>query len=225
MQNTDIADLQTHSRDEIEKIKNQVVNGEINKIALKNTLENMRSTLDYLARDIVLHLKKANPNVKEKVYFPYGQRENHFKKSIKRNFPTLKGSNSDIYDIIESIQPYKQNHNWLTDLCGLTNDAKHNYLSKTENIKTTTINQPGLGTISGRNITMSNNYVDGVRQDDVHVDSNGEATVTEYAGNTIITQNNRIKFHGKEIEIVPFISLCHKNIDKLSKDIWALLNV
>lgn len=225
MKNTDIAELQKHSRDEIVKIENQVANGDINKVALKNTLENLRSILDYLARDIVLHLKITNPNVKEKVFFPYGQRENHFKNSINRNFPTLKNSHSDIYNIIEAVQPFKQNHNWLTGLCGLTNDAKHNFLSKTENIKTTTVRQPGLGTFSGSNIFLSNNYVNGIRQDDVYIDSNGEATVTEYASTTIITHNNRIKFQGKEIEIVPFILLCHRNIEKLVKDIWALLNI
>jgi hypothetical protein len=225
MQNTDIAELQTHSREEIVKITSQVESGEINKVALKNILENLRSTLDYLARDVVLHLKNTNPNVKEKVYFPYGQRENHFKSSIKKNFPTLKSSAPEIYDVIEAIQPFKQNHNWLTDLCGLTNDAKHNFLSKTENIKTTMVNQPGFGTISGTNITMSNNYVNGVRQDDVHINPKGEATVAKHAGTTIITHNNHIKFQGKEIEIVPFIALCHTNIEKLAKDIWALLNV
>ncbi len=225
MQNTDISELLAHSSDEIIKITNQAKNAEIHKVALKNLLENMRSTLDYLARDIVLHLKKSNPNIKEKVYFPYGQRENHFKESIKRNFPTIKQSNSEIFDVIEAVQPFKQNNNWLTDLCGLTNDTKHNFLSKTENIKTTTVSQPGLGTISGRNSVMSGNYVNGVRQDDVHIDSNGEVIVTKYAGNTIITHNNKIKFQGKEIEIVPFITLCHENIEKLANDIWASFNI
>src|SRR5450631_557836 len=40
-----------------------------------------------------------------------------------------------VHTLVQDIQPFKCGDPWLVDLCGLTNDAKHNNLSKTENKK------------------------------------------------------------------------------------------
>jgi len=84
MRNDDLRQLLHHSDLETKNISISVKNGEVNKVFLKNSLENLRSALDYLAKDISRKLK-LNPqskNLPEKVYFPYGQKENHFKLSI-----------------------------------------------------------------------------------------------------------------------------------------------
>jgi len=228
MGNGDIRQLLEHCTIEISNLSKTAGNGEINKVFLKNTLENLRSALDYLAKDILIKLK-SNPNLQtkklpEKTYFPYGQKENHFKKSIQRNLPFLKQSEPKVYDLLESIQPFRSKHNWVVDLCSLTNDAKHNNLSKIENQKNVIVEQKGIARIEGgRNVVMSNNYVNGVRQDDVFIDGNGEVNVEKYSETTIITSHNRIKFHGKELEIIPFLTYCEQEIKTLSVNIELLL--
>lgn len=226
MHNDDIRQLLEHCDTEIKNIDKSIKNGELNKVLLKNTLENLRSTLDYLAKDILTKLKSSpsNNSLSEKVYFPYGQKHNHFKKSVQRNLPPLKKDDPQIYDLLESIQPFKSKNNWVVDLCSLTNDAKHNSLSKTETQKSTVVEQKGFARIEGgRNISMHNNYVNGVRQDDVFIDSNGGISIVKHSGTTIVTSNDRIKFHGKELEIIPFLTHCHLEIARLNKNIEPLL--
>ncbi len=91
MKNDDIRHLLEHSEAEIQSIGKSINEGEVNKISVKNTLENLRSVLDYLAKDILIKLKSnpKNRTLPEKIYFPYGQKENHFKNSISRNLPPL----------------------------------------------------------------------------------------------------------------------------------------
>lgn len=218
MLNEDIYELFEHAKNEISSISVQANNGTINKVALKNTLENLRSILDYVAQDIRDKLKsKKGKSIKEKVYFPYGQRENHFLKSVDSNLPSLSQCCPKIYTLVESIQPFISGDSWLVDLCGLTNDAKHNALSKIENQKSNTIYQGGvpMGTFgSGCEINMWGNTVNGVRQDDVQIRSDGTITIRPISGQTFFIENNKILFHGKKIEVVPFLNKCYKNLSQ-----------
>ena len=192
MHNDDIKQLLEHCDTEIKIISDQVKKGDINKVSLKNILENLRSALDYLAKDILYKLKSdpKNKALSEKIYFPYGQKENHFKKSVQRNLSPLKQCEPKIYDLLEGIQPFKSKNNWVVELCLLTNSAKHNNLSKTESKKTTVVEQKGIARIEGgSNIEMSHNYVNGVRQDDVFINDKGEASIVKHSGTTLITTN------------------------------------
>lgn len=129
MHNKDIQDLLEHTQNEITSISELAQKGTIKKVVIKNTLENLRSILDYAAQDIKVELKRHNKNgVPDKIYFPYGQRENHFKKSIKDNLPGLPKHLPVLHALIQDMQPFKCGDSWLVDLCGLTNDAKHNNL-------------------------------------------------------------------------------------------------
>lgn len=108
MHNQDIKELLEHTQKEISSISEQAKIGTIDKVALKNTLENLRSVLDYAAKDIQRKLKDiAKSKIPEKVYFPYGQRENHFKKSVDRNLPSLLAHLPTIYTLVQNIQPFK----------------------------------------------------------------------------------------------------------------------
>lgn len=223
MHNRDIQELLEHTQNEISTISEQSKNGTINKVSLKNTLENLRSILDYSAQDMHSKLKTLSKNkIPDKVYFPYGQREKHFKNSVKRNLPNLSEHMPSIHSLVLDMQPFKSGDSWLVDLCVLTNDAKHNNLSKTENRKSRTIHQGGMALVEfgeGAQVTMTGNRVNGVLQDDVFIDSNGTTKIKPVAGNTLITENNKIQFHGKQIEVVPFLESCHKNLSKFAADL------
>ena len=223
MHNRDIQELLEHAQNEISTISEQSKNGTINKVSLKNTLENLRSVLDYAAQDMQSKLKTlTNNKIPEKVYFPYGQRENHFKKSVKRNLPNLSDHMPSINSLVLAMQPFKSGDPWLVDLCGLTNDAKHNNLSKTENKKSRTIHQGGMALVEvgeGSQVTMRGNRVNGVLQDDVFIDSDGATTIRPVSGQTLIRENNKIQFHGKQIEVAPFLEACHRNLSKFAADL------
>lgn len=224
MVNPDINALLTHTKSEIESLKKQANNSEINKIALKNILENLRSILDYHSKDVSCKLKEKQVPISDKVYFPYGQRENHFKKSIDKNLPKLKELNDSLYAVIENEQPFKSHDNWIVDLCSLTNEAKHNHLSKTENQKTVSIRQGNFINIEGgRNIILSNNYANGVRLDDVFVNNNGDVNIVKHSGTTLVIENNRILFDGKAVEVIPFLDRCHEKIATLTNRITEQL--
>ena len=223
MHNLDIQELLEHTQNEISTISDQSKKGTINKVSLKNTLENLRSVLDYAAQDMQSKLKTLTSNkITEKVYFPYGQRENHFKNSVKRNLPNLSELMPSIYSLVHAMQPFKSGDSWLVDLCGLTNDVKHNNLSKTENNKIRTIHQGGMPLVTvgeGAQVTMRDNRVNGVLQDDVFIDSDGTTTIRPVSDQTLITENNKIQFQGKQIEVVPFLETCHKNLSKFAGDL------
>lgn len=71
----------------------------------------------------------------------------------------------------------------------------------------------------GSQVTMIGNRVNGVLQDDVFIDSDGITTIRAVSGKTLVTENNEIHFHGKQIEVVPFLDTCHKNLSKFVVDL------
>ncbi|MDF9390692.1 hypothetical protein EXZ60_18170 [Vibrio sp. 1151_11] len=218
MYNQDIRDLLEHSRDEIVEICKQAESGEIKKVALKNTLENLRSVLDYAAQDIQSKLKTlTSKKIPAKVYFPYGQRENHFNNSVKKNLPSLDATMPIVHKLLLDMQPFKSGDSWLVDLCSLTNDVKHNSLSKTENKKTKTIYQGGVPIVrvgTGSQVIMTGNRVNGVLQDDVTIHSDGSTEIKPVSGQTDIVENNMIQFHGKQMEVAPFLEKCFQNLSQ-----------
>jgi hypothetical protein len=226
MYNEDVKELLEHSKQEIYVISEQAKLGTANKVAIKNALENLRSILDYHGQDLLNVLKKkiSNKKLKNKVNFPYGQKENHFKKRAKDELPYLNEVLPDVYQLIENIQPFKSKDNWLIDLCSLTNEAKHSNLSKTKHQKSVSINQGNAIHIEGAtNLVLKSNYVNGQRQDDVYVNNNNVVKVVKHSGTTLITENNMIKFDGKEIEVGPFLKKCHSNMEEFSSDLSRIL--
>ena len=110
-------------------------------VDIKNAMENLRSSLEYMAQDVYETLitpyrKTKNLKTITKIYFPYGKDEQHFRSMIKHNLPDLEIIKPDIYFLIESMQPHVCNDTWLDDFCKILNDNKHMSLSpqiRTEN--------------------------------------------------------------------------------------------
>ncbi len=104
------------------------------RVDIKNVMENLRSSLEYMAQDvhetlITPYRKIKNLKAITKVYFPYGKDEQHFRSSIKHNLPDLEIIKPDIYFLIKSMQPHVCNDTWLYDFCTILNDTKHISLS------------------------------------------------------------------------------------------------
>lgn len=93
------------------------------KIDIKNIFENLRSALDYLAHDISEHLATSKPKI---LYFPIRHSLAEFTATMAKDYPGVEGNNTDIYSILEQVQPY--NKPWLGNFNKLNNNNKHQKL-------------------------------------------------------------------------------------------------
>jgi len=121
------------------------------RINVKNLMENLRSILDYTARDIYEdvcrnHRQKLGKTDPRNIYFPYGRKENDFKSGIGSNLPDINNLSPSIYSAIKSIQPFVSNNSWLCDLCEINNTNKHDKLTPQirNEIETYTVKGPNV---------------------------------------------------------------------------------
>lgn len=103
-------------------------------VRIKNFLENLRSALDYLAKEIFDRFCTQPANKRPiAVYFPIlGKTPNasDFKPFMKGRFPGLQQSCPSIYSKLESYQFYKSASNeWLVQFNELCKENKHEQLS------------------------------------------------------------------------------------------------
>lgn len=89
---------------------------------IKSAVEHLRSCLDYCAQDIS-EMKTGRRG--EKIYFPYGETEELFHKSVQRNIPGLQTKSPQVYSLLENLQPHRSDSPWLVQLCKDTNQVKH----------------------------------------------------------------------------------------------------
>lgn len=120
------------------------------KIDIKNLCENLRSVLDYLAKDI--HDKYCTKSATgERFYFPILPDKTQFGAQMLRWFPNLQATRPDLHSYLESIQPYNSNKTkWLGIFNRVNNENKHGDLieqtrSETKQVKVTT---HGVGEVS-----------------------------------------------------------------------------
>jgi len=134
--NSDIQALIDTAKQDFEKIKNEYQKSlhdeEISsslRISIKNCLENIRSSLDFLGYQIS---EENCPNKNSKIYFPiFFSDKQSFDKFMTKTYPNLKNNNSGLYSQIESIQYYinPSENEWMKDLVILVNENKHRKLT------------------------------------------------------------------------------------------------
>ena len=100
------------------------------RIPVKNLMENLRSALDYMAHDIYDTCCKPARTAAGRpdplnIYFPYGRTDPDFRSGVGSHLPDLENQNPTVYDLVESIQPFRCNDPWLYDLCSILNENKH----------------------------------------------------------------------------------------------------
>jgi len=97
-------------------------------IKIKNLCENLRSALDYLAHDIREYYCPLE-NKKDRFYFPILPDINQFNRKLLQWYPGLNTAAPDLWDYLESIQPFKGKSTiWLSHFNKLNNENKHNTL-------------------------------------------------------------------------------------------------
>lgn len=187
-------------------LKEQVVSEEL-KIDIKNIFENLRSALDYIARDVFEALGTGNdPKI---LYFPISQNRKNFDKNISINFPDLEIKFPDVYKILESIQPYHDD--WLSKFNKLNNNNKHQNLveQKRSEFKRTTVTDrsSGRGVSWGEGVKFYDCTVQGVA-----IDPQTQLPVPNNRVNTKIVIWVDFKFKENNESVFPFIK---KSIDQI----------
>ncbi len=104
------------------------------RIPVKNLMENLRSALDYMAHDIYESCCKSFSAASGKsdprnIYFPYGKTDQDFRAGLGNSLPNLLSQNLYVYQLVESIQPFRSKDSWLYDLCSILNENKHDKLT------------------------------------------------------------------------------------------------
>jgi hypothetical protein len=113
------------------------------RVPVKNLMENLRSSLDYIAHDIYESCCQAprassGKSRPRNVYFPYGRTEADFKSSVASSLPNLAINNAEIYDLVASIQPFRCADAWLYNFCSILNEKKHDKLKGQVRLETET---------------------------------------------------------------------------------------
>ncbi|HEM8649549.1 TPA: hypothetical protein U2Q53_001643 [Enterobacter hormaechei] len=194
----------------------------IKSVTVKAILENLRSSLEYLANDTYDKYNETSPADKRpNIYFPYGKKtfvDNFFIKILKVNPP----NSSPLYKVFTSIQDYHTGEKWLEMMCNLTNEVKHRQpipLREDNSVKDISISVDGFGLIkagSTANILLQNNYVNGKKLEDfTFKNGNLQRSGNGIPLNIVITEEKKIRFHGNDYEVIPFIELCLSKIRSL----------
>lgn len=195
---------------DIEELKKQVEHGIIRNTLLSGTLTNLRSILEHTVKDAATFY-----GYKGDIYFPYGQRKNHFKSSIGRTqLKNIKNDNPAIYELLESIQPYRTGDNWVVDLFHLTNRAKHESHNPVSPAVGKSLNYGGLFSFEDcSNVSVRGFKINGKEMPEVHIHDNDNFTVKGPNKHLFtVTEGKKMSFEGKELEIDTFLYHTHEEI-------------
>ncbi len=204
----------TLKEDYSSSLNDKVVSEEL-KIDIKNIFENLRSCLDYLARDIYEKCVSATPP--SKLYFPIRRTQNGFNLSISNDFPGVENSYPDVYNTLESIQPY--NNDWLGEFNQLNNDNKHQDLveqSRTERKQVTVSSKEGRGSVSWTSGVTFRGHVEVM---DVPIDPRTQMPVPNDTVDTKIEIWVEFKFRENGESVLPFIQKSIDSVEKIFNDI------
>lgn len=186
------------------------------KIDIKNILENLRSCLGYIAHDVHDQFVVGSP---AKLYFPIRPTLAEFKQAIARDFNRLAQTSPDVYNILESIQPY--NDDWLGKFNRLNNNNKHEDLveqTRAETKRVTVSSKSGKGFVSwGPGVTFGS----GVSVMGVPIDPKTQLPVPNTIAETKVEIWVDFRFADNGESVLPFLS---KSIDKIEALCQAIQN-
>ncbi len=192
------------------------------KLDIQTLCGHLRSALDYLAKDIV---ETHCPNVKtnDRLYFPIAGDNASFVKLMTKSYPDLNANSSDLYNYLESIQPYSKNENkWLTQFNKVNNENKHNDLveqTRTET-KTVTVTGQGGGSVSwGPGVTFGS----GVSVMGVPIDPRTQLPVPNNVVKTEVITWVDFKFKGIDVSALWLMKESLKQVDLINSSVNKFL--
>ena len=189
-----------------DSLKAKAVSEEL-KIDIKNILENLRSCLDYIAKDIHEKYVQGTAN---RLYFPIRHTSNEFSQAIARDYTNLDQASPAIHSILEQNQPF--NDDWLGKFNRLNNENKHEDLveqTKTEIRRVTVSSKSGSGSVSwGSGVTFGS----GVSVMGEPIDPRTQMPVPSPNTETKVEIWVDFKFKDNDESVLPFLE---KSVDKV----------
>ncbi|MEG5332666.1 hypothetical protein UXO92_22865 [Enterobacter hormaechei] len=187
---------------------------QIRPVKVKSMLEHLRSSLEYVANDAYDKYVSPVPSKRPKIFFPYGEQkfiDNFFTQKLKINPP----SSSPLYEVFNSIQDFRTGEDTLTMMCNLTNEVKHRKpipLEEESSVKDINVRIDGFGIFNVANpnrVVFKNNSINGQKLEGFTFENGKlERTGNGIPVNIVITEDKKIRFHGEDYEVVPFIESC-----------------
>lgn len=185
------------------------------KLDIQNYCGHLRSILDYLAKEIVdTHCPKVDP--KKSLYFPITGDANSFNKMMTDKYPDLMTNSKDLYDFLESIQPYKSDKNiWLSQFNKVNNENKHNNLIEQKRTESRTVkvtSNKGGGSVSwGPGVRFSG----GVSVMGVPIDPSTQMPVPNNTTTTQVTIWVDFKFDGINVSALGLLRQALSGIEDI----------
>lgn len=238
-----VKDLLEHAKKDLEKIKaeyeaslkSKTISSSL-QIDVKNLMENLRSALDYVARDVCervinpVRLGTGEKEVKD-VYFPYGKDENSFRSSISKRLPKLDSISPLVFGIFERVQPHKYGNDWLFNFCSILNQNKHDQLSPQTRVEKRGLKLDFVGgggitlgpgaAIKGTGKIISGSGVLDLKGKTVSGDSPVEDLPQTIKQTVIIWVG--FQFADTGVEVLPLIQLATKEVEQLANDIYSII--
>ena len=188
------------------------------KIDIKNILENLRSCLDYLARDIHDKFVAGLPS---RLYFPIRPTFTEFEQAIASDFSGLDQISPDVYNILEKVQPYHDD--WLAKFNRLNNNNKHEDLveqTRTETKRVIVSSKSGKSSVSwGSGVTFGS----GVSVMGVPIDPKTQLPVPNTITETKVEIWVDFKFVDNGESVIPFLTKSIDKVEALCKSIQTSL--
>lgn len=185
------------------------------KVDIKNIFENLRSCLDYLAHEL-FEAFCGGATKADRLYFPIRQTPTEFKQTIQRDYPGLQSNCKALYDILESMQPFRDP--WLGQFNRLNNENKHQDLveqTRTES-RLVTVTAPGGGAVSwGPGVTFGS----GVRVMGVPIDPGTQLPMPNDTVSTNITTWVDFRFREGGQSVLSFIDMSIDRVEKTYQSI------
>lgn len=141
-------DLKNLEADYQKSLSTKAISADL-RIDIKNICGNLRSVLDYLAKDIrETCCPGANPQ--DRFYFPIFSKPQEYQSQAAKWYPDLQTKNPNAWSYLESVQPYQSAFAWLGQLNQINNENKHDDLVEQTRVDTprVTVNTPGGGSVS-----------------------------------------------------------------------------
>jgi hypothetical protein len=180
------------------------------KIDIKNILGNLRSCLDYLAHDLFDTLCVGTKRPRH-LYFPIRHTGDKFQKMMRDEYSTLEANNKEVFDFLDSIQPY--NSPWLGQMNELNNENKHQDLveqTRTELRQVTITTNLGSASWSSGAVFGSGAVVMGVP-----IDVRTQMPVKNNHSNTSVLIWVDFQFKDNGLSVLPFISNSISNVENI----------
>ncbi|GAA5416188.1 hypothetical protein Pryu01_01220 [Paraliobacillus ryukyuensis] len=201
---------------------------------VKSFLEHCRSILEYCAQDTFEKVlspeerEKKSKSRNNKVYFPYGHRRDIFERNIHNNFPGLRSDNS-VYKLIEKMQDYNRPYDkkFLSYMCDITNQNKHDKLSTHDRSSSTTINIGDFISATNTNIIIKDSYFDGIPSGDFKIKSDGtlEGDINPLLRSQLtVVKEGYLVFKDSNKKVIDFLELCLKEIRFFYTQFYKLIN-